>query len=200
MAEVDTSLAQVDELLQQRQKYEPFAGVVRDERDLVNGSRLTDAVHPSAALMQAQWRPGELEMQDQPARMVEVEALGRRVGRDQKGVACRERRDQREARLMWQPTVQQIHAVPRLAERPLKMLCGVPVLGEDDGRLANPPQETEDDAGLALGGCCGFSGLGQNRQHPPLVLRVQDFSGKARIGHEIVRLACIPVFPRKRLL
>ena len=44
---------------------------------------LADPIHAAASLVQPRRRPRQLEMNHQPAAMVEVEPLGGGIGRDQ---------------------------------------------------------------------------------------------------------------------
>src|SRR4029077_5800810 len=66
-------------------RYDSFAGARCDQVAGWDAPALTDTIDPSDALLEAHRIPGELEVDDEPAGVVEVESFACCVGGEQHG-------------------------------------------------------------------------------------------------------------------
>ena len=84
--------------------------------------------------------------------VVEIQAFGRRIGRNQQRAAAAEPREHGRPLACREPAVHHRDVVPRRIEPMAELLRGVAVFGKDDRGLSHPPQQTQQraDFGLAL--------------------------------------------------
>ena len=122
------------------------------EMDGMNGSCLAEAVHAPDALFEADRIPRQLEVDDQPAVALKVQALGPRVGgEEQIGAAGREGLDREAAFVTTQATVKQDRA-PETADGRVRLEPHqrVAVFGKHDERLAHASQQPSQRRNLPL--------------------------------------------------
>ena len=76
---------------EERRDDEPFGGVRGDERELVHAARLTEAIHASGPLLEPRRIPRQLVVNHHAALVMEIQALRRGVGGEQRPAALVER-------------------------------------------------------------------------------------------------------------
>ena len=126
-----------------------LARVHRDKLHGMHAPLLPEPIDPADALLQPLRRPGELEIDHEPAAIVEIEALAGRVGREEhRGAARRELAEHVGALASRQAAVQPERC--EIDECRREMLQRVAVLGEDEHRLACALDQTPQPVNLAL--------------------------------------------------
>ena len=84
-----------------------LARASRDEVERVNGPALTDSVHPADALFETHRIPREFQIDDNPARALQIEPFACRIsGQENRALACRECSQRRGSFLTRETTVQ----------------------------------------------------------------------------------------------
>ena len=157
--------------------------VARDKVQGVDAAGLAEPIDAPDALLEPGRRPGQLEVDHPAAPRLEVQALARRVGRDQHaGLAGVEARERTRALLARQRAVQTCHGRDP-GDRFRHALEGVAVLREHDRRLARAADQPDDGRDLALVGGGGRRRVRQRPEPPPLARAV----GEPRRGEHRVR-------------
>ena len=76
--------ARAEGALEQWNEDKLFTRIVRYEHDFVDAARLPNPIDPPTPLMEARRRPRQLEVHDEAAGVLQVEALGRRISSNEK--------------------------------------------------------------------------------------------------------------------
>ena len=148
-----------------------FAGVSRDEMDGVNRADLADAIDAADSLFEPHRIPRQLEIDDEPAAVVQVQPLAGRVGRQQNPApAVGEVVERRAPFVARQAAVQHQHRLPK---RRAEMEQRVAEFGEDHDRLRDTPEQPPERRHL------GFARRGPLRR---IAKRAQQTSFAAWIG------------------
>ena len=115
----------------------------------MHAARLPEAIDTADALLEAERRPWQLEVHDEPAAVMEIETFARCVGREKHHRFARRETAQRiEAFASTEPAMQ----LQRRDVRELRgqMVKRVAVLGEDNYGLARTPDQSPQRAQLAF--------------------------------------------------
>ena len=138
--------------------------------DCVNSSALAEAVDAADPLFEPHRIPRELEVDDNPARVMEVQSFAACVCGEEHGLpAADEVGDRRRTLLAREPAVQQRR---RPAERPLQMLERVAIFGEHDGGFADTAKQPDERGSLRLTPCRCARGGGDLLEQQTLARRI----------------------------
>jgi hypothetical protein len=116
-----------------------FAKFRRDQVQGVDGPLLSDAIDASDPLLEAARIPRQLEVDDHPAAVVQVEPFGGGIGRKQHYAGRRPEHSQHLGALLTAEAAVKEGDGPR--DRALDVQQRVAILGEDHDRLARATQQ-----------------------------------------------------------
>ena len=126
-----------------------LARVGRHEMDDVDPSRLPDTIDPPRALLEAERRPGQLEVDDEPATVMQVQSFACGIGGEQQAGGAIREATQRVGPLAGAQPAVQFGDIDTLKCRG-KPLKGVAIFSEDDERFIRSADQAAEYRQLAF--------------------------------------------------
>jgi hypothetical protein len=174
-----------------------FAGLASQEMHGVDRSLLPEALDSSDALLESDRRPGQLEVDHQPASMVKIQSFAGGVCRQQYSHVAADKTAQNVLPLGAGHTSVKLQRCKVVEVLGQTMEC-VAVLGEDDGRLASAPEKTAKCPELGLG-LLRQTSQSKHVLEPSSLLMTIRQSGRAQLGRRYV-IVCSRIGKRERHL
>ena len=141
-----------------------FPRVAGDQMHGMDGTALSDAIDAADPLLEAHRVPRQLEVDDEAAGVVQIQPFARRVGRQQNATpAGCEAGDRRRAFSAVEAAVE--HG-GRATDPFAQVHQRVAVFGEDERRLASPPEQPPQRPDLRLVLAGGTGGIADSAQQP----------------------------------
>ncbi len=164
----------------------------------MNAAALSEAIDAAGPLLQAHRRPGELEVDDEAAALVQIEALGCRIGGEQQSAGTNER-PQHVASFARCHAAMEHQRRCRGRKRSRHPRQRVAILGEDDCGFAHSAKQSSEPVDLRFRSCRFAGGRGDLTEERPFERNIrQPARADDRVRDPVVQR--VLVAERKRQL